>query len=146
MTRPKPRNAMEFIERLPDGILTQVGSRGSQLSGGQRQRIAIARAILRNPSILLLDEPTNALDARSEQLVQQGLDALSANRTTLIIAHKLATVRGADSILVMEHGAIVEQGSHIELMSANGLYAKLIQYQLLGHDRKNQEAEPSSIA
>jgi ATP-binding cassette subfamily B protein len=117
--------AMEFIERMPEGFATQLGERGVRLSGGQRQRIAIARAILRDPALLLLDEATSALDAESERLVQAALDRLMGGRTTLVIAHRLATVLKADRILVMDQGAIVETGVHAELVRAGGLYAQL---------------------
>ena len=118
-------SALEFIERLPDGFDTFLGEQGVRLSGGQRQRLAIARAILRNPAVLLLDEATSALDAESERAVQQALDRLMAGRTTLVIAHRLATVLKADRIVVLDHGRIVESGRHVDLVHAGGLYARL---------------------
>lgn len=118
-------NADEFLRELPEGLDTYLGEGGARLSGGQRQRMAIARALLRDAPILLLDEATSALDAESERLVQQALDRLMASRTTLVIAHRLATVRAADRIVVMEKGGIVEQGTHEALSRAGGLYARL---------------------
>ncbi len=118
-------NAEEFLRALPRGLGTYLGEGGTQLSGGQQQRVAIARALLRNAPILLLDEATSALDAESEQAVQQALDALMQDRTTLVIAHRLATVRKADRIVVLDGGRIVEQGTHAQLASAGGLYARL---------------------
>jgi len=118
-------NAEDFLRELPMGLDTFLGERGARLSGGQRQRMAIARALLRDAPILLLDEATSALDAESERLVQQALDRLMASRTTLVIAHRLATVRGADRIVVMDGGRIVEQGRHDALSRAGGLYARL---------------------
>jgi ATP-binding cassette, subfamily B, bacterial len=122
-------HATEFIRRLPDGFDAQLGERGVTLSGGQRQRIAIARAILRDAPLLLLDEATSALDAESETLVQTALEELMKHRTTLVIAHRLATVLSCDRILVMEHGRVVEQGTHASLVAANGLYARLARLQ-----------------
>ena len=124
-------NAWEFIESFPDGIQTEVGDRGIQLSGGQKQRVAIARALLKNPSILILDEATSALDSESEKLVQDALQNLMKNRTSLVIAHRLATIRKVDKILVMQNGAIVETGTHQELMQLKGNYANLVSLQLL---------------
>lgn len=118
-------NAADFLRELPDGLDTYLGERGARLSGGQRQRMAIARALLRDAPILLLDEATSALDAESEQLVQQALERLMATRTTLVIAHRLATVRGADRIVVMDGGRIVETGKHDALSRAGGLYSRL---------------------
>jgi ATP-binding cassette subfamily B protein len=117
--------AAGFIEELPQRYDTVLGERGVRLSGGQRQRIAIARAILKNPPVLLLDEATSALDAASERLVQQALDNAAQNRTTLVIAHRLATVQQADRIIVLEHGRIVAQGRHDELLLTSPLYAQL---------------------
>jgi ATP-binding cassette subfamily B protein len=122
--------AHEFIEQLPEGYRTFLGERGVRLSGGQRQRIAIARAILKNPPVLLLDEATSALDAESEYLVQRALEAAMQDRTTLVIAHRLATVQKADRIVVMEAGRIVEIGSHFQLVGSGGLYSRLASLQL----------------
>ncbi len=122
-------HASEFVRRLPDGYETQVGERGVTLSGGQRQRIAIARAILREAPLLLLDEATSSLDAESETLVQQALGGLMRNRTSIVIAHRLATVQNCDRILVIDHGRIVEEGTHGSLASSGGLYARLAKLQ-----------------
>ncbi len=122
-------NAEQFLRDLPQGLDTYLGESGTRLSGGQQQRIAIARALLRDVPILLLDEATSALDAESEQLVQQALDNLMQDRTTLVIAHRLATVRSADRILVLEDGEIVEQGTHAQLSEAGGLYSRLASLQ-----------------
>ena len=118
-------HAHDFITALPDGYRTFLGERGVRLSGGQRQRISIARAILKNPPLLLLDEATSALDAESEQLVQAALEAAMTDRTTLVIAHRLATVQRADRIVVLDHGRIVEQGRHADLVRQGGLYSRL---------------------
>ena len=122
----------DFANDLPLGLDTPAGPRGSALSGGQRQRIAIARALLRDAPVLLLDEATSALDAASERLVQQALDQLSAGRTTLVIAHRLSTIRAADKIVVLDAGRVVEQGTHDQLMAANGAYAALVRLQFGG--------------
>jgi len=122
-------NAADFLRKLPEGLDTFLGEGGARLSGGQRQRVAIARALLRDAPILLLDEATSALDAESEQLVQQALERLMDGRTTLVIAHRLATVRAAGRIIVMDDGRIVEQGTHASLVAANGLYARLARLQ-----------------
>ena len=122
-------NAEGFLRALPEGLDTFLGEGGARLSGGQRQRVAIARALLRDAPILLLDEATSALDAESERLVQQALERLMEGRTTLVIAHRLATVRAADRIVVMDQGRIVEQGTHAQLSAAKGLYARLASLQ-----------------
>jgi ATP-binding cassette subfamily B protein len=117
--------AHDFLMALPQGYQTFLGERGVRLSGGQRQRISIARAILKNPPLLLLDEATSALDAESERMVQAALESAMKDRTTLVIAHRLATVQRADRIIVMEAGEIVETGTHAQLAAAGGLYARL---------------------
>ena len=122
-------NATAFLQAMPEGIHSFLGEAGTRLSGGQRQRLAIARAILRDAPILLLDEATSALDAESERLVQDALERLMSKRTTLVIAHRLATVRDADRIIVMDGGRIVAEGSHGQLMSGGGLYARLARLQ-----------------
>ncbi len=127
-------NAHEFLEALPKGLDTYLGEGGTQLSGGQQQRVAIARALLRDAPILLLDEATSALDAESEQLVQQALEALMQDRTTLVIAHRLATVRAANRIIVLQDGEVVEQGNHAELSGAGGLYARLAKLQFAANE------------
>jgi ATP-binding cassette subfamily B protein len=121
--------ASEFIQRLPQGFDTLIGERGVTLSGGQRQRLAIARAILRAAPLLLLDEATSSLDAESETLVQTALERLMQGRTTIVIAHRLATVLSCNRILVMDQGRIVEEGTHERLAAAGGLYARLAKLQ-----------------
>ena len=118
-------HAMEFINELPNGLNTMIGDKGVLLSGGQRQRIAIARAILKDAPILILDEATSALDTQSERYIQEALVELMTNRTTLVIAHRLSTIEGADKILVMHEGKIIEQGSHGSLIVNDGHYAAL---------------------
>jgi subfamily B ATP-binding cassette protein MsbA len=131
-------HAHEFITRLPDTYDAIVGERGVKLSGGQRQRIAIARAILKDPRVLILDEATSSLDNESERLIEDALERLLVGRSTLIIAHRLSTVRRADRLVVMDHGRIVEEGSHAELLARGGLYARLYQFQF-------REEEPEAV-
>ncbi|EPS59348.1 p-glycoprotein, partial [Genlisea aurea] len=142
-------NAHAFVSRLPDGYETQVGERGLQLSGGQKQRIAIARAMLKNPAVLLLDEATSALDSESEKLVQEALDRFAAGRTTLVVAHRLSTIRKADLVAVMQQGAVSEIGTHGELIAKGdnkSVYAKLIKMQEAANDinARKSSARPSS--
>ncbi|XP_025013553.1 ABC transporter B family member 13 isoform X2 [Ricinus communis] len=129
----KVANAHSFVQQLPDGYQTQVGEGGTQLSGGQKQRIAIARAVLRNPKILLLDEATSALDAESELIVQQALDKIMSNRTTIIVAHRLSTIRDVDTIIVLKNGQVAESGNHLDLISKGGEYASLVGLQVSEH-------------
>ena len=127
ITAAKKSHAWEFIEKLPDGLNTNIGDKGELLSGGQRQRIAIARAFLKDAPILIMDEATSALDNQSEKMIQEAMETLRQDRTVIIIAHRLSTIENADQIVVLEHGQVVEQGDHKALISANGLYASLYQ-------------------
>ncbi|CAG8553074.1 9962_t:CDS:10, partial [Ambispora gerdemannii] len=137
----KKANANEFIEELPDKYDTLVGEKGSLLSGGQKQRIAIARALIKDPAILLLDEATSALDSESERLVQTALDAASTNRTTIVVAHRLSTIKNADNIVVMSKGEIVETGKHDELIERKGMYYDLVKAQELKTQKKSEEED-----
>jgi subfamily B ATP-binding cassette protein MsbA len=137
-------NASEFIDKMPDGYDTVVGERGVTLSGGQRQRIAIARALIRSLPILILDEPTTGLDAESEQLVFDALNRLMEGKTSIVIAHRLATIQRADKIFVIEDGAIVETGKHDELLAKGGLYAKLHDIQFRVQERAAAAATTSA--
>jgi subfamily B ATP-binding cassette protein MsbA len=123
-------HAIEFIERLPAGLDTRVGERGVKLSGGQRQRLAIARVFLKDPAVVILDEATSSLDAESERLIEEAMVELLRGRSTLIIAHRLSTVRRADRVVVLDHGRVVESGRHDALLGQNGLYARLYRGQL----------------
>ncbi len=134
-------NAHDFITEFPEAYETRAGERGARLSGGQRQRIAIARALLCNPRILILDEATSDLDSESEALIQEALQYLMKGRTTFVIAHRLSTVMNADEILVLDHGKIVERGTHGELAAAGGLYSELCEIQFRRAVRKMEEHE-----
>jgi ATP-binding cassette subfamily B (MDR/TAP) protein 1 len=141
--------ADDFISQLPQGYDTDIGQRGGLLSGGQKQRIAIARSLVSNPKVLLLDEATSALDPYAEGIVQQALDRASAGRTTIVIAHKLATIRKADNIVVMSKGKIIEQGTHESLIALDGAYSKLVTVQQLtvsnGNALEDIDVEKQSI-
>lgn len=132
MEAAKIANAHDFISELPDGYNTNIGDSGNKLSGGQKQRLSIARAVLKNPPIMILDEATSALDTESERLVQDALEKMMRNRTSIVIAHRLSTIQNANTIVVLQKGEIVEQGSHTELLAANGVYKKLVTMQSLG--------------
>ena len=131
MSAVKESNSFEFIDKFPNGLDTEIGERGVQLSGGQRQRIAIARAMLKDPQVLLLDEATSSLDAENESVVQEALDRLMKNKTSVIIAHRLSTVRNANKIAFLNEGRVLELGSHEELMNlSSGSYKKFVKQQL----------------
>lgn len=138
--------AHDFVSKLPEGYNTRIGERGGLLSGGQKQRIAIARSIISEPKVLLLDEATSALDPHAEGIVQKALDNVSKDRTTIVIAHKLATIREADNIVVMAKGQILEQGTHSSLLAANGAYARLVQAQTLTSSAASDVADSSSTS
>jgi subfamily B ATP-binding cassette protein MsbA len=125
----KTAHVLEFMEQLPEGLDTIVGENGFMLSGGQRQRLAIARALLLDAPILILDEATSALDTESERLIQDALDKLQQNRTSIVVAHRLSTIENADTILVIEAGEIIEQGNHQVLLAQNGVYSQLYNMQ-----------------
>ncbi|RMZ70076.1 multidrug resistance 1 [Pyrenophora seminiperda CCB06] len=137
----KDAYAQDFIEQLPQGYDTQLGERAMNLSGGQKQRIAIARSIVSEPTVLLLDEATSALDPKAEKIVQQALERVSQGRTTIVIAHKLSTIRNADNIAVMANGIVVEQGSHDQLLEADGAYARLVRAQDLGQGQSEEHLD-----
>ena len=122
-------NAYDFITQLPQGIETVIGDAGNKLSGGQKQRLAIARAVLKNPTVMILDEATSALDTESEKLVQDALQKMMQNRTSLVIAHRLSTIKSADEIIVLDKGKVVERGTHKALLAQDGVYKKLIELQ-----------------
>ena len=131
----------EFIRSLPDGYDTHVGERGSTLSGGQRQRMSIARAVLLDPPVLILDDSTSSVDARTEELIRNAMEAVMVGRTTFVIAHRLSTVHRADSIIVMKDGQIAEQGTHQELLGIDGLYREIYDLQLRPQEEVMREIE-----
>ncbi len=134
-------NANDFICRLPDGYDTVLGERGTGLSGGEKQRISIARAVMKNPSILILDEATAAVDSETESLIQQAIERLIKGRTTLMIAHRLSTLRKANKIVVVDKGEIIECGTPEDLLAQKGKYYKLVQIQSMGEQLQKQKAE-----
>jgi ATP-binding cassette subfamily B protein len=141
-TAARAANAHDFISAFPEGYETLVGERGVRLSGGQKQRVAIARALIKDPRVLVLDEATSALDAESEHLVQEALERLMLGRSTLVIAHRLSTVKNADRVLVLDHGTVVERGTHAELVQAEGLYRQLVERQFLAGSTAEAQSPP----
>ena len=133
----------DFIESLPDGYATMVGERGLKLSGGEKQRVAIARTLLKDPAILVFDEATSALDSRTEHVIQAELEGIARDRTTLVIAHRLSTVVHADQILVMDHGRIIESGTHAELLPRRGTYAAM--WEIQSRERARAEAAADQV-
>jgi ATP-binding cassette subfamily B protein len=144
VTAARAAHIHEFIESLPDGYATRVGERGLKLSGGEKQRVAIARTLLKNPAILVFDEATSALDSRTERVIQDELEGIARSRTTLVIAHRLSTVVHADQILVMDHGRIVERGTHAELLEHRGAYAAM--WDIQSRERARTEASTAEEA
>jgi len=140
----KAAHIHEFIESLPDGYASMVGERGLKLSGGEKQRVAIARTLLKNPALLIFDEATSALDSKSEQAIQTQLKEIAKNRTTLVIAHRLSTIVEAEQILVLDHGRIIERGTHAQLLAADGAYAQMWARQQ-AHPEEAMAASPLSM-